>query len=73
MNEQASFLTECPKCGRQCVMTGYAPDELRELLELGAEIEGYCGNCDRRWPISVDERADLAGALSRPGSGEGCD
>jgi hypothetical protein len=48
-------------------MTGYAPDELSELLELGAEIEGYCGSCDVRWPISTEERADLASALAHPG------
>jgi hypothetical protein len=65
MIDQAPFLSECPKCGRECVMTGHAPDELHELLELGAEIEGYCGSCDAHWPISTEERADLARALSR--------
>jgi hypothetical protein len=66
MTNQAPFLSQCPKCGRECVMTGYAPDELGELLELGAEIEGYCGSCDFNWAISTEERADLASALSRP-------
>jgi hypothetical protein len=47
-------------------MTGYAPDELGELLELGAEIEGYCGSCDCNWAIATEERADLANALAHP-------
>ncbi len=63
----APFTTECPKCGCDRVLTGYARDELVELLGSGAEIEGYCSSCDQRWPISTDERADLARALSRPG------
>jgi hypothetical protein len=67
MIDRTTFLSECPKCGRDCVMTGYAPEELKELLELGAEIEGYCSSCDVRWPISTEERADLVRALSKPG------
>jgi hypothetical protein len=66
MTDQAPFLSQCPKCGRDCVMTGYAPDELGELLELGAEIEGYCGSCDCNWAIATEERADLANALAHP-------
>jgi hypothetical protein len=62
----APFTSECPKCGRDRVLTGYARAELVELLGSGAEIEGYCSSCDQRWPISTDERADLARALSRP-------
>ena len=40
-------------------------DELVELLRSGAEIEGYCSSCDAHWSISIEERADLARALSR--------
>jgi hypothetical protein len=36
-----------------------------ELLRSGAEIEGYCISCDEHWSISIEERADLARALSR--------
>lgn len=66
MNAPAPFSTECPKCGHDRVLTGYAQDELVELLTSGAEIEGYCISCDAHWPISIEERADLARALSRP-------
>jgi hypothetical protein len=65
MKDQAPFLSECPKCGHDRVLTGYGRDELTELLRSGAEIEGYCISCDERWPISTEERADLARALSR--------
>jgi len=47
------------------MLTGYARDELAELLESGADIEAYCMGCDAHWPISTEERADLAVALSR--------
>ena len=65
MNAPPPFSTECPKCGHDRVLTGYAPDELVELLRSGAEIEGYCSSCDVSWSISIEERADLARALSR--------
>jgi hypothetical protein len=38
---------------------------LVQLLRSVAEIEAYCMSCDRPWLISVEERADLARALSR--------
>lgn len=65
MSEPAPFSVECPKCGHDRVLTGYARDELVELLKSGADIEGYCMSCDENWPISTEERADLARALSR--------
>ena len=43
---------------------GYAGDELQQLLDAGAEIEAYCSSCDQSWFVSVEERADLARALS---------
>jgi hypothetical protein len=66
MHDSAPFSSECPKCGHERLLTGYARDELAELLRTGAEIEGYCISCDERWSISTEERADLARALSRP-------
>jgi hypothetical protein len=65
MSEQLPFSSECPNCGHDRVLTGYAQDELRELLKSGAEIEAYCISCDEHWPISTEERADLVLALSR--------
>lgn len=65
MSELTSFSSECPSCGEERLLSGYASDELAELLRIGADIEAYCSHCDRRWPISTEERADLARALSR--------
>jgi hypothetical protein len=65
MSSQAPFFSECPRCGHDRALTGYAPDELKELLDSGAEIEAYCSGCDVHWPISTDERADLSRQLSR--------
>lgn len=66
MSDQTPFSSECPKCGRDRVLTGCPADELSALLESGAEIEAYCISCDEHWSISTEERADLAVALSRP-------
>jgi hypothetical protein len=63
MNDSAPFTSECPKCGHERVQTGYARDELIQLLRAGAEIEATCHNCDEHWPMSVEERADLTRAL----------
>jgi hypothetical protein len=40
-------------------------EELGQLLAAGAEIEAYCASCDERWPISVEERADIARGLGK--------
>jgi hypothetical protein len=63
MNEAAAFASECPKCGHERLQPAYARDELVQLLRSGAEIEATCYSCDESWPISVEERADLARLL----------
>jgi hypothetical protein len=65
MSAPVPFSAECPHCNQERVQTGYAPEELIQLLRSGAEIEAYCMSCDQQWLISVEERADLARALSR--------
>lgn len=64
MPDLATFSAECPSCGEERLLTGYTPDEFAELLRSGADIEAYCSHCDRHWPISTEERADLTRALS---------
>lgn len=66
VKNSAALSSECPKCGHDRVQTGYARDELEMLLQTGADIEAYCISCDQHWPISTEERADLARALARP-------
>jgi hypothetical protein len=65
MSAPAPFAPECPHCNQERLQTAYTPEELIQLLRSGAEIEAYCMSCDREWLISVEERADLARALSR--------
>jgi hypothetical protein len=64
MSHPTPFSSECPKCGHDRVQTGYAPDELVELLREGSEIEAYCVSCDEHWQISTEERADLVHSLA---------
>jgi len=45
------------------LLSGFAREELLQLLRSGAEIEAYCSSCDQAWPIFVEERADIAHAL----------
>ncbi|HTV53043.1 MAG TPA: hypothetical protein VMD06_06900 [Steroidobacteraceae bacterium] len=58
------FTAECPNCGQERLQPGYSREELAQLLRTGAEIEAYCSSCDEHWPISTEERADLARALT---------
>jgi hypothetical protein len=63
MSEPHPFAAECPSCQEERMQFAYARDELVQLLRDGADIEAVCRNCDEAWPLSVEERADLAGAL----------
>ena len=64
MNE-ALFSSECPNCHQERLLSGFSREELVQLLRSGSEIEAYCSSCDEAWPVSVEERADLARALGR--------
>ncbi len=66
MNDRVvQFLAECPMCHHDRPQIGYAREELSQLLQAGADLEAYCGNCDQTWPVSVEERADIARTLER--------
>lgn len=65
MQQTVAFLAECPNCGTDRVQPGFPPDELLQLLELGAEIMAYCGNCDEHWVVSTEERVDISRGLSK--------
>ena len=58
-----AFSSECPNCHQERLLSGYSTDELKQLLRAGAEIEAYCSSCDEHWPVSVEERADIARGL----------
>jgi redox-regulated HSP33 family molecular chaperone len=65
MSDSAHFSSECPTCKHERLLTGYTREELVEMLRTGADIEAYCSSCDEYWPVSTEERADLARALVR--------
>lgn len=69
MNTSAPFSSECPGCGQDRVQTGHDREELAELLSSGSNIEAYCVSCDRWWPISEEERADLSWSLTKGSRG----
>ncbi len=65
MGDSTLFSSECPTCKQERLLTGYTREELAELLRTGADIEAYCSSCEEHWPISTEERADLARELGR--------
>lgn len=65
MTERAPFSSVCPKCGQDRVMSGLTNEELEQLLDAGADVEGYCGSCDEHWVVSTEDRADIARGLER--------
>jgi redox-regulated HSP33 family molecular chaperone len=65
MTERAPFSAVCPKCGQDRLLAGLSIEEFEELLDAGADIEGYCASCDEHWVISTEDRADIARALER--------
>jgi hypothetical protein len=65
MNDTVQFSSECPKCKHDRLQNGCSRDEVIQLLRTGADIEAYCLNCDETWPVSVEERADIARSLDR--------
>jgi hypothetical protein len=64
VSEPAPISSECPNCHQERAVT-YTREELAELLRAGADIEVSCVSCDESWPLSTEERADVARALER--------
>lgn len=65
VSEPIPFFSECPNCQHDRVQTAYTRGELILLLSNGADIEAHCSSCDECWPLSTEERADLARTLAR--------
>jgi hypothetical protein len=64
LSDKAPISSECPHCHQERAVT-YTREELAELLRAGADIEVMCVSCDESWPLSTDERADVARGLER--------
>jgi len=41
----------------------YTRRTLLTLLETGNMIDAYCANCDVMWPISAQEKVEIARAI----------
>ena len=59
-----SFASKCLKCGRDCMIETYNRGELRRLLELGQAIDACCAECNVRWPIGPEVRAQIAAVVT---------
>jgi hypothetical protein len=55
-----TFVSTCPACGSQRSQNGYTRRAIARLLETGHTIDAYCVPCDVLWPISADERGQMA-------------
>lgn len=49
----------CPRCLRK-QRQSFTRAALRRLLRAGHPTEGYCVMCDQFWPLSAQERRELA-------------
>ena len=59
-----TFVSTCPKCGRERPQHGYTRRVLFSLLSKRRKIDAYCIDCNVCWPISESERrAQLNGLV----------
>jgi hypothetical protein len=64
MLESVPFMSACPKCKDLRHQQGYGERTLLRLLNRNHPIEAYCGVCGAFWPISANERSELARRLT---------
>ncbi len=55
-----TFVSTCPKCGRERPQHGYTRRTLFSLLDAHRQIDAYCMVCDVCWPISESERRAIS-------------
>jgi len=67
MDETVHFVSACPGCLKEREQRSYTRAALGAFLRTGYKIEGYCMICNEFWPISDEERHDLAQRLSPRG------
>jgi hypothetical protein len=65
MLESVPFMSACSKCKDLRYQQGYGERTLRRLLDRNHPIEAYCVVCGEFWPISANERSELARRLTR--------
>jgi hypothetical protein len=55
-----TFVSVCPRCGRERAQHGYTRRMLWVLLSNGRRINAYCMVCNVCWPISDSERHGMS-------------
>lgn len=58
MTETLSISSRCPNCNDSRVVK-FLRSELSSMLHTGRRIECYCGSCNKVWPLTEVERANL--------------
>jgi hypothetical protein len=54
------FMSTCPGCKDVRVQQGYGFRTLVRLLVDNLPIEAHCEVCKQSWPVTANERAELA-------------
>lgn len=58
--DTTSFVSTCPLCRHTRKQNGYERIELAASLAADLPIDAYCVNCDVLWPITAQERSQVA-------------
>lgn len=64
MKNPLIFVSSCPLCGRQQLQHGHTRRDLTKLMESREIIDAYCLECDVVWPVTAEERALIACAIT---------
>jgi len=63
LSDSLRFMSTCPTCKDVRFQQGYGFRALVRFLVDNQPIEAYCAACNESWPITADERAELAWLL----------
>jgi hypothetical protein len=66
MKNPLIFVSTCPSCALQQLQHGHTRRALTKLIESREIIDAYCLECDVVWPVTAEERALIACAISTP-------
>jgi hypothetical protein len=61
--DSLGFVSTCPNCKDARFQPGYSFHGLVTFLVSSQPIEAYCAVCNEFWPISANDRAELAWLL----------
>ena len=73
MKNPLIFVSRCPACGRQQLQHGHTRRALTRLIQSCQIVDAYCLDCDVVWPVTAEERALIACAITTRQSSMGPD